>query len=174
MNPPDPRESPTPPPRRPSPPPPPPAEDSTGAPPAAGIDLAPGIRLPAAAVQLAFSRSGGPGGQNVNKLSTRAELRVPVDALAAALPPAAMTRLLGIARGRITRDGVLQLFSQEFRSQEANRQTVFDKLRGLVALALTAPKPRRPTKVSRSAKRRRVDDKKRRGQIKSLRRSPPE
>lgn len=145
----------------------PPSDDS-------GVELAPGIRVPATAVQVVYSRSGGPGGQNVNKLSTRAELRLCTDALSTALPAPAMARLRALAGSRITREGVLQLFSQEFRSQEANRQTVFEKLRELIARALTAPKPRRPTKVSRAAKRRRVDDKKRRGQLKSLRRATPD
>jgi ribosome-associated protein len=135
-----------------------------------GIEVAPGVRLADEAVQIRFSRSGGPGGQNVNKLSTRAELRVPLQAIAEALgDEPAVRRLVGLCGSRLTREGVIQLFSQEFRSQEGNRAEVLAKLRDLIVEARKAPRPRKATRPSKSAKRRRVDEKKHRGQIKARR-----
>lgn len=137
---------------------------------AGGVEIAPGVRVDDDAVQIRFSRSGGPGGQNVNKLSTRAELRIAVASIAAALREAgAIARLRALAGSKITREGVLQLFSQEFRSQEGNRAEVLAKLRDLIVEARKAPRPRKATKPSKSAKRRRVDEKKHRGQIKARR-----
>lgn len=137
---------------------------------AGGIEIAPGVRVPQDSVQVRFSRSGGPGGQNVNKLSTRAELRISLDALSAAVDdPATMVRLRTLAGGRITRDGVLQLISQEFRTQEGNRTEVFQKLADLIVEARKAPRPRRATKPSRASKRRRVEEKRRRSEVKARR-----
>ena len=135
------------------------------------IEIAPGIRLPADALRISFARSGGPGGQNVNKLSTKAELRVAVGALASALNERALARFRQLARGRITRQDELRLSAQDERSQEANRQIVLNKLAELIRAARVEPKIRRPTKPSRAARRRRLDEKRRRGQIKSSRRS---
>jgi ribosome-associated protein len=135
-----------------------------------GVELARGVRVPGDAVSVAFSRSSGPGGQNVNKLSTRAELRVALADLAAAgMHPAAVQRLRGLAGSRVTRDDVLILVSQAHRSQEMNRQDAFDKLRELIERAQVVPKARRKTKPSKAAKRRRVDEKRRRGDVKARR-----
>jgi ribosome-associated protein len=134
-----------------------------------GVEVARGVRVPADAISISFSRSSGPGGQNVNKLSTRAELRIAMSALSAALHPAALQRLSGLAGGRITRDEVLQLVSQAHRSQEMNRADVLEKLQGLIEQALIAPKVRKRTKPSKASKRRRVEEKRRRGDVKARR-----
>lgn len=135
-----------------------------------GVEIAPGVHVPQDALQVRFSRSGGPGGQNVNKLSTRAELRIALETLATALnDPATLLRLRALAGGRITREGVLQLVSQEFRTQEGNRAEVFQKLADLIVEARKAPRPRRATKPSRASKRRRVESKRHRGEIKARR-----
>jgi ribosome-associated protein len=149
-------------------------DDLSHLPPLPGIEIAPGKHLPDSAIKLAFARSGGPGGQNVNKLSTRAELRIDMSELERVLTEPAVLRLRTLARGRITRDDVLQLFSQEHRSQEMNRQAVLDKLRELIVAAGRAPKMRRKTKVSRASKRRRLDEKRHRGGIKAMRQNRDE
>src|SRR5438046_9714293 len=131
------------------------------------VALAPGVTVPESALRLAYARSGGPGGQNVNKLNTKAELWVRLAAITG-MSPAAMTRLRGLAgRRRITREGELHLSAQTERTQERNRETVLARLRELIDAAMVAPTPRRPTKPSRAAKRRRLESKRRRGEIKS-------
>ena len=134
------------------------------------IDLAPGVWVLPGALRVQFARSGGPGGQNVNKLNTRAEMWVAVGDIAG-LSPAAAARLARIAGKRLTRDGHIHIIAQTERSQERNRQAVLDRLRLMVEQAIIEPKPRRPTKPSRAAKRRRLDSKRRRGQIKAGRSS---
>lgn len=135
------------------------------------LEISPNVFIDASALVISFSRSSGPGGQNVNKLSTKAELRLDLRALESVLRPTAMMRLRTTARNRITREDFLQLSSQEFRTQEGNRAAVLEKLSEMIATARIEPKVRRPTKVSRAAKRRRLDAKKHRGGIKSSRRA---
>ena len=134
------------------------------------IELAPGVSAPDSAVRMQFARSGGPGGQNVNKLNTKAELWVRLDAITG-LSPSAMTRLRHAAGRRVTAEGEIHIVSETERRQEANRAAVMERLRELIVRAKVEPKVRRKTKPSRAAKARRVDDKKRRGAIKSMRRS---
>lgn len=137
----------------------------------AGIELAPGVRVDEGALSFSFVRSSGPGGQNVNKVNTKAELRVPVAAIRG-LPPDAFERLVLLAGRRLTSANELVITAQATRSHEANREDALDRLRALVAQALRRPRPRRPTKPSRASKRRRVEAKRRRSQTKSLRRGP--
>lgn len=137
--------------------------------PTSGIEIAPNYVLPEEAVRFAYSRSSGPGGQNVNKVNTRAELWISMASLAI-LPTYAVVRLRSIAGKRITKDNELHLVAQVERTQEGNRTALLDKLRELVREALAAPKPRRVTKPSKAAKRRRVEAKRHRGEIKSGRR----
>lgn len=137
--------------------------------PTSGLEIAPNIVLPDEAVRFAYSRSSGPGGQNVNKVNTRAELWIGMRAFEV-LPQYAIVRLRAIAGKRITKEGELHLVAQIERTQEGNRTALIEKLRELVREALAAPKPRRKTKPSKAAKRRRVDAKKHRGEIKSGRR----
>ena len=136
---------------------------------AAGIELAPGVTVPRDALRLQFARSGGPGGQNVNKLNTKAEIWVPIGAIRG-LRDSAVARLRASAGSRLTKADELHLVSESERSQEGNRQDVMDRLRDMVVRAKVEPKRRKKTKPSASAKRKRLESKKRRGEIKAQRR----
>ena len=120
-----------------------------------------------------FVRASGPGGQNVNKLSTAVQIRF--DALASpSLDEATKARLRRRAGRRMTADGIIVIVAQRFRTQEANRRDARNRLAALIKAAMVAPKPRRPTRPSLGAKRQRLEDKKRRGHIKALRGGPAE
>ncbi len=134
-----------------------------------GIELAPGVTVPRDALRLQYARSGGPGGQNVNKLNTKAEIWVSVGALRG-LRESAVTRLRGAAGSRLTKGDEIHIVSESERSQEGNRQEVMDRLRELIVAAKAEPKRRKKTKPSAGAKRRRIESKKRRGEIKAQRR----
>ncbi|TAJ30959.1 MAG: aminoacyl-tRNA hydrolase [Reyranella sp.] len=121
-------------------------------------------------IQETFVRAAGPGGQHVNTTSTAVQLRFDVRQ-SPSLPDAVKQRLERLAGRRLTRDGVLVLVAQGQRSQLRNREEALARLVELVREAARPPVPRKKTKVSKAAKRRRVDDKKRHGTLKSLRRS---
>jgi ribosome-associated protein len=127
------------------------------------------VSAPPDALRFQFSRSGGPGGQNVNKLNTKAELWVRIDALTG-LAPTAVERLRRHAGRRVTAAGELHLVSESERGQEGNRAAVMERLREMILRAKVEPKVRRKTKPSRGATRRRLEQKKRRGEVKSNRR----
>jgi ribosome-associated protein len=135
------------------------------------VEVAPGVVAPAGALRLQFARSGGPGGQNVNKLNTKAELWVDVDALTG-LRRSAIARLKDAAGRRLTAAGEIHLVSESERGQEANRALVMQRLREMIVAAKVEPKVRRKSKPSRAQKARRLEQKKRRSEVKSLRRSP--
>jgi ribosome-associated protein len=124
--------------------------------------------IPDEFVEVKFTRAGGPGGQNVNKVSSRAEVLVRLEGFAA-LPAYAREKLEARERNRISKEGVLRLVCQESRDQATNRDTCFEKLRALVAECLERPPERRPTKPSRAARARRVEGKRRRSDIKKMR-----
>ena len=121
-------------------------------------------------IQESFVRAAGPGGQHVNTTSTAVQLRFDVRR-SPSLPEDVRHRLERLAGRRLTRDGVLVLVAQGHRSQLRNREEALARLVELISEATHKPAPRVKTKVSRAAKRRRVDDKKRHGTVKSLRRS---
>jgi len=134
-----------------------------------GIELAPGVRIADSNLRLQYARGGGPGGQNVNKLNTKAELWVPITAMIG-LTERARERLVSLAGHRLTQAGEIHIASDTRRTQEANRAEVFERLRELMIQAKHEPKRRRKTKPSRAAKQRWLDAKKRRGDVKSKRR----
>ena len=112
-------------------------------------------------------RAQGKGGQNVNKVSNAVHLRF--DIRASSLPETIKARLLALRDRRITAEGVVVIKAQTERSLEANREDALARLRELIAAASVVPRPRRPTRTTRSAKERRMDSKTRRGRIKALR-----
>ena len=120
-----------------------------------------------------FVRASGPGGQNVNKLSSAVQLRFDVRG-SPSLPPDVRMRLERLAGQRLTREGVLVIMAQRHRTQERNRADARERLIELVRRASIAPTPRRPTKPSRGAKERRLATKTNRSGIKSLRREKPD
>ena len=137
------------------------------------VELAPGVFLPASSLRFQFARSSGPGGQNVNKLNTKAILTIAAVELEKVLEPAALERLKRLA-GRQFASDRLVLSSAASRSQVANRRACLTKLRFLVVRALVRPKVRRPTRPSRSAVERRLREKSHRSRIKHLRGSRPQ
>jgi ribosome-associated protein len=135
--------------------------------------VAPGVRLPSNALDFNFVRSSGPGGQNVNKLNTKAQLTVLFKDLRPHLPDAVLKRLKSIAGSQFHENpDRLVLESQESRSQRGNRQDTLDKLRELIVRAKAKPKRRKKTRPPRRVKEQRLKSKKRRGEIKRLRNKP--
>jgi ribosome-associated protein len=131
--------------------------------------VTPRLTIPAGELALAFARSGGPGGQNVNKVASKVELRWN-PTTSAALTADDRTWLLSRLGNRLTTDGTLIVTSTATRDQLKNRDDALSKLTLIVRAALDRPKLRRPTKPTRASKRRRVDAKRHRSQIKRDRR----
>jgi ribosome-associated protein len=119
-----------------------------------------------------FVRSSGPGGQNVNKLSTAVQLRFDVRH-SPSLPNDVALRLMRLAGKRLTKEGVLVIIAQSHRTQERNRDDARERLLDLIRRAAVRPVLRRATKPTKASKMRRIEGKKRRSQIKSLRQRKP-
>ena len=118
-------------------------------------------------LDISFVRASGPGGQNVNKLSTAVQLRY--NARQLVLPDDAAARLERLAGQRMTKDGVIVIHAQRFRTQERNRADAVDRLLELLREAAVRPTPRRPTKPTLGSKKRRLEGKKRRSDVKAKR-----
>jgi ribosome-associated protein len=118
-----------------------------------------------------FILASGPGGQNVNKVSSAVQLRFDV-AGSPSLPEEIRVRLRALAGQRLTKDGVLVILARAHRTQERNRADAREKLFALIREAATPPKPRRPTKPTKASKRRRLDGKSARAKIKRARGRP--
>ena len=131
------------------------------------LDIGNGLVVPAQSLRAVTSRSGGPGGQNVNKVESRVTIETDVDALP--LDGAQRARIRERLAGRISRAGVLRVTSQAERSQLANRDRALARMEELLAEALREEAPRKATRTPKAQKRKRLEDKKKRAETKRLR-----
>lgn len=131
------------------------------------LEITDQLSIPDDELEISAIRAQGAGGQNVNKVSSAIHLRF--DIRASSLPVEIKQRLLSSRDSRLSKEGVLILKAQRFRTQEQNRQDALDRLKQWIYAATRVQKARKPTKPSRNARKKRMDSKTRRGQVKSLR-----
>jgi len=131
------------------------------------LEVAANVSIPDSEVDLTAIRASGPGGQNVNKVSSAIHLRFDIGA--SSLPQKIKEKLMLLRDHRLTRDGVIVIKAQRFRDQDKNREDALQRLQALIGNALFKPKKRVPTKPSKAAKRRRLDNKIKRGKLKAMR-----
>lgn len=129
------------------------------------------VAIPLAEFDVEYTRSSGPGGQNVNKVSSKARLRWPV-AASPSLPEAVKERFLERYRSRLTNENELILTAQRSRDQRRNYEACLERLREMIREVLRPPTPRKPTKPTKASKRRRVQAKRQRSETKRLRGKP--
>ena len=137
------------------------------------LEITPSLGIEDSEISLDFVRASGPGGQNVNKVSTAVQLRFDLRS-SASLPEDVKERLSKLAGSRMTDDGVLLIEAKRYRTQEQNRNDALFRLTTLIQKALEVPKKRRPTRPTLASKTERIQTKKRRSAVKQLRRSAPE
>ncbi len=140
---------------------------------ASDLYILPGLVIPYDELRFTATTAGGPGGQHVNKVSTKVTLLFDVQA-SPSLTEAHKARLFAALAGRIGRDGVLRLVSQSTRSQSANKELAVERFAALVREALTPRPPRRKTRATLASKLRRLEGKKRRGAVKRDRAGRPD
>ncbi len=133
------------------------------------IEITPAIHIAESELHFDFIRSSGPGGQNVNKLSTAVQLRF--DVAASGMPPLIKDRLRLLAGRRMTETGVLIIEAKRFRSQEQNRRDAIDRLKDLLVKAAEIPRKRRKTRPPAVAARKRMTAKRQRAETKKMRKS---
>ncbi len=134
------------------------------------VQLAPDVSVPAESLRVRFVLASGPGGQNINKVATAVELRFYPDR--SKLPEDLLARAKTLAGNRLTGDGEILLFAQSYRTQPQNRRDAYARLADIIRRARYVPRPRKKTKPSRAAVRRRLDGKKHRGDVKRARSKP--
>lgn len=136
------------------------------------LDVTPRIRISCGEFEWGVARSSGPGGQNVNKVNSKVMLRWPL-LTSEGLPTDVRDRFVAAYKRRMTTEGELVLSSERFRDQLKNVNDCLEKLRELLLAVAVAPKPRRVSKPSKASKRRRVEDKRQRTEVKQRRQRPP-
>ena len=134
------------------------------------VQIGDSLCIPQHELEFTALRAQGPGGQHVNKSSTAVQLRFDI-ASSPAFNEEQRARLLAIRDRRVSGDGTVVIKAQRFRSQEKNRQDALDRLGKFLQQGLSTAKPRKPTRPRKAAKKKRTDDKTRRGRLKALRRS---
>lgn len=137
------------------------------------IEISPTLSLPDEELTFSYMRASGPGGQNVNKVSSAVQLRFDVSN-SPSLPPEVKERLIKLAGSRVTTDGSLLIEAKRYRTQDQNRLDAVARLVTLVQRALEPLKPRKPTRPSRTARAARVGEKKKRGELKRTRNYRPD
>ena len=135
------------------------------------LEIAAGLSIPDRDISVSFVRASGPGGQNVNKVSSAVQLRFDLQG-SAVLTEAVKARLRALAGRRVGADGALLIVARNHRTQEANRRDAEERLRELVHRALVVPKTRKPTRPTRAARERRLEGKARAQRSKRLRARP--
>jgi len=131
------------------------------------LEITKHVSIPLREIELSAVRASGPGGQHVNKVSSAIHLRFNIPG--SSLPENIKQRLLQLRDRRLTRDGVVIIKAQRYRDQEKNRSDALQRLQALIRKALHRPKQRVPTRPSRTARKRRMDSKSRRGRLKAMR-----
>ena len=131
------------------------------------LEISKTVSIPEHEIEMSAVRSQGAGGQNVNKVASAIHLRFNI--MASSLPEHYKQRVLKINDQRITKDGVIVIKAQEHRTQEQNREEALQRLQALIKRAIAIPKPRKPSKPTRSSQRKRMDSKTKRSHLKMMR-----